>query len=75
VRDVSNLRLDPSQTRLTATITFVASVQKKAPPAARGGAQSKPGASPSGAAAAQGTAKPNTSTPAVTNRPAQQVKP
>ena len=75
VRDVSNLRLDPSQTRLTATITFVASVQKKAPPAARGGAQSKPGSSPSGAAAAQGPGKPKTSTPAVTNRPAQQVKP
>ena len=30
VRDVSNLRLDPSQTRLQATLTLVASVQKKA---------------------------------------------
>lgn len=34
VRDVSNLRLDPSQTRLTSTLTFVASVQKKVAPAA-----------------------------------------
>lgn len=36
VRDVSNLRLDPSQTKLTATLTLVASIQKKAPaPAAK----------------------------------------
>lgn len=33
VRDVSNLRLDPTQTRLQATLTLVASVQKKAPAA------------------------------------------
>lgn len=33
VRDVSNLRLDPTQTRLQATLTLVASVQKKAPSA------------------------------------------
>lgn len=33
VRDVSNLRLDPSQTKLQTTLTLVASVQKKAPPA------------------------------------------
>jgi type II secretory pathway component PulM len=37
VRDVSNLRLDPTQTRLQATLTLVASVQKKAsaPPVQR----------------------------------------
>jgi hypothetical protein len=39
VRDVSNLRLDPTQTRLTATLTFVASVQKKTAPAGTGPAR------------------------------------
>lgn len=34
VRDVSNLRLETSMTRLQATLTLVASVQKKAPAAA-----------------------------------------
>jgi type II secretory pathway component PulM len=43
VRDVSNLRLDPSQTRLQATLTLVASVQKKAPaPVARPATTPKP---------------------------------
>lgn len=56
VRDVSNLRLDPSQTRLQATLTLVASVQKKAPaPVARPATTPKP-------------AVPGTR-PATTNRP------
>lgn len=43
VRDVSNLRLDPSQTRLQATLTLVASVQKKAPaPVAKPATTPKP---------------------------------
>ena len=76
VRDVSNLRLDPSHTRLTATITFVASVQKKmAAPASRGAA-SKPGANPAGTQAPNNAAsKPKTSPSAATNRPASNGKP
>jgi len=46
VRDVSNLRLDPSQTKLQATLTLVASVQKKAAPVpTRTASASKPAAS------------------------------
>jgi type II secretory pathway component PulM len=56
VRDVSNLRLDPSQTKLQATLTLVASVQKKAPvPVAKPATAPKP-------------AVPGTR-PATTNRP------
>jgi hypothetical protein len=56
VRDVSNLRLDPSQTKLQATLTLVASVQKKAPaPVAKPATTPKP-------------AVPGTR-PATTNRP------
>ncbi len=48
VRDVSNLRLDPSQTKLQATLTLVASVQKKAAPVpSRMASASKP-ATPGG---------------------------
>lgn len=69
-RDVSNLRLDPTQTRLTATITFVASVQKKAPasPATkpRPASSSVPASKPSGSAT---PAKGQPSSPSATNRP------
>jgi type II secretory pathway component PulM len=58
VRDVSNLRLDPSQTKLQATLTLVASVQKKAPvPVAKPATAPKP-------------AVPGTR-PATTNRPSK----
>lgn len=55
VRDVSNLRLDPSQTKLQTTLTLVASVQKKAPPA-------PPRATPAGSPATGNR-------PGATNRP------
>ncbi len=76
VRDVSNLRLDPTQTRLTATITFVASVQKKAVSAPKpGGGTPARDATPKGTAPAASPASPGaskTSTPAATNRPPKQ---
>lgn len=76
VRDVSNLRLDPSQTRLTATVTFVASVQKKAPSVSTSrGATNKPASRPSVSPAATAPSKGKTSPPAATNRPVQQGKP
>ncbi len=48
VRDVSNLRLDPTQTRLQATLTLVASVQKKtlAAPARKAVTNSLPASRP-----------------------------
>lgn len=75
VRDVSNLRLDPSQTRLTATITFVASVQKKAAAAATRVAANKPASRPAVAPATNAPSKPQTSPSAATNRPAPKGKP
>ena len=75
VRDVSNLRLDPSQTRLTATITFVASVQKKAAAPASRGATNKPSSRPAVAPATNAPSKAQTSPSAATNRPASKGKP
>lgn len=75
VRDVSNLRLDPSQTRLTATITFVASVQKKVAAPATRGATNKPSSRPTAVPATNASSKAQTSPPAATNRPASKGKP
>lgn len=60
VRELNRLRLDPSQTRLQATMTLVASFQKKpkapqAPPAKR---PAQPVVAPKGASAATATNKP-----------------
>lgn len=74
VRDVSNLRLDPTQTRLTATITFVASVQKKAPAASSTKARPAAGSTPA-APSASPVNSPKPSTPAATNRPSKQGSP
>ncbi len=64
VRDISRLRLDPSQTRLTAQITVVASFQKKpkAPPKVAAPAKASPSAPP--AAKAQAVAPKSTASSA-----------
>ncbi len=51
VRDVSNLRLDPSQTKLQTTLTLVASVQKKAAPVPSRTASAAKPAAPGGRSA------------------------